>query len=90
MIDFESLSTAFGASFCMIFLAARPENRFNRLGSRFQDFIEFQIADAHPVESLIDSMKCRASVTICNDESEERLRQKLDSWIAEFRPGDAQ
>jgi dephospho-CoA kinase len=87
-LDFESLKAAFGASFGMIFLDARPEIRFERQRQRFQDFAGFQAADMHSVESLIDSLRSQASVTISNEESQESLYQKLDSWVATLRPGD--
>jgi dephospho-CoA kinase len=56
-IDFDSLSSTFGASFRMIFLEARPEVRFERLRSRFPTYVAFQAADSHPVEANIDDLK---------------------------------
>jgi dephospho-CoA kinase len=87
-LDFESLKEAFGASFGMVFLDARPEIRFERQHQRFRDFAGFEIADMHPVESLVDSLRSQASVAISNEESQDSLYQKLDSWVAAFRPGD--
>jgi dephospho-CoA kinase len=89
-IDFESLMTAFGSAFYLVFLEADAESRFERTRTRFQSFTEFQAADMHPVESLIDALKPQAALTISNDESKESFFRKLDSWIPALRLGDEQ
>jgi dephospho-CoA kinase len=80
-VDFDSLSSTFGSSFRLVFLQARQETRFHRLGSRFSDYISFQEADSHPVEAHIDSLKAFASMIILNDESLEGLYRQLDALI---------
>ena len=80
-IDFDSLSTTFGDSFCMIFLEAPQELRFERHREQFPNFAAFQAADAHPVEANIECLKSSASVTISNNESVDRLYQQLDAWF---------
>jgi dephospho-CoA kinase len=87
-IDFESLSSAFGRSFRMIFLEARPQYRYERLLSRFPDLAAVQEADSHPVESYIDNLKSRASMMISNEESLESLYRQLDTWISSYSEGD--
>ena len=87
-IDFDSLSSNFGASFRMIFLEARQEGRFERLRSRFPTLAAFQAAESQPVEAHIDSLRPLAGETISNDESLESLYQQLDAWIAARGMGD--
>jgi dephospho-CoA kinase len=85
--DFDSLSSAFGSSFRMVFLEASLERRFERLRSRFSTQAEFEIAAAQPAESYIDNLRPLASVTIRNDGSLECLHQQLDAWIAAVEMG---
>ena len=87
-IDFNSLSSTFGASFRMIFLEARQEDRFERLRSRFSTLVAFQAVESQPVEAHIDSLRPLASLTISNDGSLESLYQRLDAWIAACGVGD--
>jgi len=86
--DFDSLSSAFGVSFDMIFLEARAECRFERMRARFPTRAAFEAAESQPVEAYIDSLKPLASVTISNDDSLVRLYQRLDEWIAAGGAGD--
>ena len=88
VIDFESLSSVFGPRFEMIFLEARPENRFARLQARFSTIAAFRGAESHPVEAHIEDLRPRASVTMTNDGSPEHLYQQLDAWVATRRSGD--
>lgn len=81
-VDFESLSNAFGVSFRLTFLEARPEVRFERLRSRFPAYEAFLAADSAPVETHIDQLKSLASATISNEESMQSLYQWLDAWVA--------
>lgn len=87
-IDFASLSSAFGASFRMIFVEARPETRYERLRSRFLTYAAFQTAESQPVEAHIDGLRSLASVTISSDDSMENLYQHLDGWIVACGVGD--
>ena len=87
-IDFESLSSAFGASFRMVFLEAPLKQRFERLQPHFSTLAEFQAADSHPVEAHIDALKPMASMTISNDNSLEALYARLDRWKAANELGD--
>lgn len=80
-IDFECLSEAFSRRFQLIFLEARPEIRLERLRSRFSTIKAFEAAETAPVEAHIDSLRLRASTTIANEGSAERLYRELDSWL---------
>jgi len=82
MVDYESLSNTFGASFRLIFLDARQDVRFERLRSRFSADEALQVADAAPVEAYIDGLKPLSNTTILNEESLESLYQRLDTWLA--------
>lgn len=88
-IDFDSLSSAFDPSFRMIFLEARPQYRYERLLSRFPDLAAIEEADSHQVESHIDNLKSRASMTIANEQSLESLYRQLDAWISSCGKGDS-
>jgi len=87
-IDFESLSSALGASFRMVFLEAPLKQRFERLQPHFSTLAEFQAADSHLVEAHIDGLKPLASVTISNDDSLKTLHERLDKWVAAYEVGD--
>lgn len=87
-IDFESLSSAFGASFRLVFLEAPLERRFKRLQPHATTFAEFQAVDSHPVEAHIDALKPLASLTIATDDSPDTIYEQLDTWIAANEPGD--
>jgi len=87
-IDFDLLSTTFGASFGLIFLEAGEEARFQRVRSRFPTYAAFRAADSQPVEAHIDSLKSSASTTLSSDEPLERLYQHLDMWVAANGFGD--
>jgi len=81
-VDFDSLSSSFGTSFCMIFLEASQEGRFDRVRDRFSAFSDFQAADSHPVESHIDGLRPFARLTISTEHSLESLYNQLDAWLA--------
>jgi dephospho-CoA kinase len=81
-MDFDSLSSSFGAPFRLIFLEASQQRRFDRVQDRFESFAEFQTADSHPVESHIDSLKPLARLTISTEHSLETLYNQLDAWLA--------
>src|SRR5207247_2614993 len=75
-IDFDCLSVTFGPQFRMIFLESGQQHRYERLRSRFPNATAMRKADSHPVESYIDNLKSRASVTISNDDSLESLHRR--------------
>lgn len=87
-IDFESLSTALGCSFHLIFLEAQFLTRFQRLQSRFTDLRKFETADSHPVESHIEALKVFSRTTISNDGSLDNLHRKLDTSIKQAMLGE--
>ena len=86
-IDFESLSSAFGSSFRLIFLDVRPEVRFERLRSRFANYSTFKAADSHPVDAHIDELQPLASMTISNNDSLTDVYKRLDELVTESRRG---
>jgi dephospho-CoA kinase len=90
LVDFQSLSSAFGESFEMIFLEARQERRFERLQTRFSTRAAFEAADSHPVEAHVVDLQSQASIVILNDDSLEQLYKKLDVWMAIRTPGERQ
>lgn len=81
-VDFDSLSSAFGESFYLIFLEARQEVRFERLRSRFSGHDAVQAAALAPVEMEIDRLKALATTVIANEGTLDSLYDGLDSWIA--------
>jgi dephospho-CoA kinase len=81
-IDFESLASAFGSAFRLVFLESRRENRFHRLRSRFSTYAAFQTVDSQPVEAHVEDLRPLSSVTIANDGSLESLCQPVDEWMA--------
>ncbi len=89
-IDFESLTSAFGESFCMLFVEAPVRVRFERLRSRFPTFARFQEADSHPVESYIDSLQPLATATVSNDGALEDFHRRLDDALVAWRKGERQ
>lgn len=86
-IDFDSLSSSFGAAFGLVFLEAGEEQRFARLGPRFATFASFRAADSQPVEAQIDSLRPLAMLTISNERSLEYLYHQLDIWITSCGAG---
>jgi dephospho-CoA kinase len=81
-VDFDSLSRAFGASFRLVFLDAAPQIRFQRRRERFTTFQAFLEADSRPVEGQIDNLKRLATAAIPNEESIEKLFDRIDGWLA--------
>lgn len=83
-IDIDSLSAAFGPAFCMIFIEASAEVRFERLRSRFRAYREFKDAESHAVESHVEGLKPLAAFAVSNDESlgcfHRRLEEALMAW----------
>ena len=84
-IDFESLTSAFGAAFFLVFIEATQRKRFERLEPRFPAFGDFLVADAQLVESYIQDLKPFAKIRIQNDGSLEHLCGQLDAWLAQLR-----
>jgi len=86
-VDFQSLSSALGYSFEMIFLDAAREIRFGRQ-TRFSTVPEFDAAESHPVEAHIDHLRSQATIAMRNDGCPEQLYQQLDIWLTSRRSGD--
>ena len=80
--DLESLSSAFGSSFRLIFLEARSEIRFARLRSRFSSKEAFDAAESAPAEGHIDDLKSSASTTITSEGPVTDLYRDLDAWVS--------
>jgi len=86
-IDFHCLQYALGASFRLVFLDAATITRFKRK-PRFSTYEAFLAADSQPVEAHIDRLRPLAAATISNQESLERLYQRLDGWVVEYEKGE--
>jgi len=86
LVDFHSLSYAFGASFRLLFLDAVEETRFKRK-PRFSNYDAFLAADSQPVEAHIDSLKPLAAATIPNEESLASLYGRLDGLLEKYGIG---
>jgi dephospho-CoA kinase len=83
-IDFDSLSSSFGAAFGMIFLEAGEEQRYARLTQRFATLAAFRAAESHPVEANIDGLRSLGMLTLSNESSLESLHLQLDAWITSY------
>src|SRR5207244_2246824 len=83
LLDFESLTAAYGAAFSMIFMDATPENRFERLRSRFSDIAEFRLAEVQPVESYSEKLRMAARFVVANNGTLAELHARLDACVAE-------
>jgi dephospho-CoA kinase len=87
LLDYESLSTAFPGDFRLLFIDSSTSLRFERLKARgsYADFASFQLADSHPVEQQIDSLRARAARVIPNDGSLQHLYSIIDETISLYR-----
>jgi dephospho-CoA kinase len=84
-IDFQSLNAEFGTQFYLIYINTSPEIRFERLRDRYSTYEEFLIADSHPVESHIESLKCRASIVLLNPVPIDTQAAGVTSLVQRFR-----
>lgn len=88
-IDYQSLDRNCAAEFCLVYIEAPVELRWERLmgRSRFHTRAEFQAADSHPVEQQIDALKPRAFAVVNNDGSLHELYAVMDRIVAQIRMG---
>lgn len=84
-IDHSSLRNAFGDQFFLVYVDTPAEVRFQRLGNRYRSFAEFCDADAHSVESQIDSLRAAAAVILPGTKNLELLMASVHSLILDFR-----
>jgi dephospho-CoA kinase len=86
-IDFESLKSAFGPSFRLLYLDSPQEARWDRkrVKEKYGSLEAFRRADSHPVEQQIESLRTRAALVIRNEGSLEDFHAALDETVRGFR-----
>lgn len=86
-LDYETLGKTFSPSFHLLYIDSPPRLRFDRLRekSKYADFASFQVADSHPVEQQIDSLRKNAALVILNEGSLQALYAKVDEAVSCFR-----
>lgn len=83
--DHASLHAAFEDDFFLVYVDTPATIRFERLGHRYRTFAEFCEADAHSVESQIDSLRSVATVVLPGTMDFERLMTSVHRLILDFR-----
>lgn len=83
--DYASLHAAFGDDFFLVYTDTPATVRFERLRNRYGTFAEFCEADAHPVESQIDSLRSAATVVLPGTMDFELLMTSVHRLILDFR-----
>jgi dephospho-CoA kinase len=86
-LDPESLRNEFSSRFFLIYVNTPAELRFERLRARYATLEDFVIADSHPVESNIDSLKLLASAVLPGTLSQNQLTIGAGDLVRAFRSG---
>ena len=78
---------AFASSFHLLYIESPREERWNRLagGGRYTTVDAFEIADSHPVEQQIESLRAYGDLVLMNDRSLEELYVVIDNAIRGFK-----
>jgi len=86
-IDFESLHNSFTSGFHLLYLDSSAHDRWERLKGkgRYTSLAIFEVADTHPVEQNIESLRENAAQMIFNNSSLEDLYRTVDASIRGFR-----
>lgn len=84
IVDYETLSRSYSASFRLLYIDSPPQMRFTRLNHKYADVASFQAADSHPVEQYIDSLRAKASAVILNEDSLKSLYARVDEAVRSF------
>lgn len=82
-LDFESLRSAFGSAFHLLFLDSPQRLRWERknVKAKYRSFEAFQRADSHPVEQQIESLRLKAALVIRNEDSLQDLHTAMGQAI---------
>ena len=85
-LDFQSLSSRFSSSFRLLFVASPLEIRSQRLQQlgKYRDNTSFEMADAHPVEQQIETLREKATVLVRNEGSLTDLYAKVNQVIQDI------
>lgn len=86
-LDYDTLRNSFLLSFRLLFIDSPPRLRFERLNTKgkYADFASFNLADSHPVERQIDSLRAHAALVIYNDGPLQNLYTIVDETVSRFR-----
>jgi dephospho-CoA kinase len=86
-LDVESLRSAFGSSFRLLYLESPQEARWNRkkVNDKYWSLDAFRRADSHPVEQRIESLRSSADMVLRNEGSLEDLYTTLNEAFRQFR-----
>jgi dephospho-CoA kinase len=86
-LDYDTLRNSFLLSFRLLFIDGPPHLRFERLNTKgkYTDFASFNLADSHPVERQIDSLRAHAALVIYNDGPLQNLYTIVDETVSRFR-----
>jgi len=86
-LDYETLKNSFADLFHLLYIDSPPRLRFERLNQKgkYADFASFDMADSHPVEQQIDSLRPNAALVIHNERSLQDLYVAVDEAILTFR-----
>jgi dephospho-CoA kinase len=89
-IDYESLKDSFAHSFHLLYIDTPREERWKRLRARgvYANPEDFDLADSHPVEQQIGSLRAYAALIIPNEGSLQDLYVALDRAIRDFERRD--
>jgi dephospho-CoA kinase len=85
-LDYETLHNSYFPSFHLIFIDSPPHLRFDRLNrkGKYGELTAFQVADSHPVEQKIDSLRTNTSLVIHNEGSLHDLYAAIDEVVSYF------
>jgi dephospho-CoA kinase len=85
-LDCESLQSSFGSSFHLLFVDSSQEQRWSRkkVKDKYRTLASFKVADSHPVELHVESLRGKATLVLQNNESLQDLYRALDEAVRSF------
>ena len=85
--DLESLTTAFGSRFFLIYIDTPRAVRFERVCDRYSSYEDFMIADSRPVEGNIECFKPQAAAKLIGTIPREQLLWSSNRFDFRFSIG---
>jgi dephospho-CoA kinase len=85
-LDYDALHNSFFLSFRLLFIESPSDLRFSRLNrkGKYAELASFQVADSHPVEQKIDSLRTNTTLVIRNEGSLQELYAAVDEAVSCF------
>lgn len=89
-IDYDSLRLQFDSEFHLLFIDSPADIRWKRLAKRFENFLDFQRADAHPVEQQISALEHLSEIRLDDSGAETNLFQQMEVALKQIQQGNRQ